>query len=323
MTRIITYLFIFCCAFSLNAQQGFQIRVDTNSVLIGQPIRVDIFSNLSQDLDFEWPNISDSLGPLEVLKKSPVDTIDTLGQWLVYQSILVTQFDSGYYKIPAQKLKYKDSDGLEDSFLTNSIAVIYNTVAVDSTKAYYDIKQPMSVEYYYVREIIYIVIGLVLLALIAFLFVRYWPSSKTEEKQEEVQVLIEVQTLRALSRLRKEKAWVSWSQKDFYVELTTILRKYLEGRYGILAMEATTEEISEALNTKFIDIQNKAQLVSLLNDSDLVKFAKGSMQESAGEAAVNFGFMFVEGTSLTNEDTAMPDALEKKDLEEKNPGDVS
>ena len=323
MTRAITYLFITCCAFTLSAQQGFQIRVDTNSVLIGQPIRVDFFSNLSQDTDFEWPNITDSLGQLEVLSKSAVDTIDTMGKWVVYQSILVTQFDSGYYKIPTQKLKYKDSDGLEDSFLTNSLAVIYNTVAVDSTKGYYDIKQPMSVEYYYVREIIYTLIGLGLLALIVFLLIRYLPSSKPDEKQEEVQIPIDVQSLRALSRLKKEKAWVSWKQKDFYVELTTILRKYLEGRYGILAMEATTEEISEGLNTKTIDKQNKVQMVSLLTDSDLVKFAKGSMQESAGEAAVNFGIMFVESTSLSNEDQAMAEGVETQDLEEKKPGDVS
>ena len=323
MTKIITYLFCCFCAFGLSAQYDFQIRVDTNSVLIGQPIRVDLFSNLNQNTKFEWPAITDSLGPLEVLKKSPVDTMDTLGQWVVYQSIFVTQFDSGYYKIPAQKLKYKDSDGLEDSFLTNPVAVIYNTVAVDSTKGYYDIKQPMSVEYYYVREIIYTLIGLALLALIAFLFIRYWPGRKTEEKQEYVQISIDIQSLRALSRLKEEEAWSAWTQKEFYVELTMILRKYLEGRYGILAMEATTEEISDALNTKAIDNPIKEKLVSLLTDSDLVKFAKGSMQESAGEAAVNFGIMFVKSTRPSNQTQEMAEDLEKKDLEEKNSGNVA
>jgi hypothetical protein len=62
--------------------------------------------------------------------------------------------------------------------------------------------------------------------------------------------------------------------KEFYVELTMVVRRYIERRHGVRAPEQTTEEFLEAVqqDTRFAPA-TVARLRAFLEAADLVKFA--------------------------------------------------
>jgi hypothetical protein len=62
--------------------------------------------------------------------------------------------------------------------------------------------------------------------------------------------------------------------KEYYIEMTDILRTYIENRFRIHAMEQTTDEIMSQLRLTDISEISKLTLVPVLKLSDLVKFAK-------------------------------------------------
>ncbi|MBI4169594.1 MAG: hypothetical protein HY510_06625, partial [Acidobacteria bacterium] len=62
--------------------------------------------------------------------------------------------------------------------------------------------------------------------------------------------------------------------KEFYIDLAEILRRYLEGRYGIDTFERTTFEILEALRAVRLPVRIAAATAEFLGECDLVKFAR-------------------------------------------------
>ena len=81
--------------------------------------------------------------------------------------------------------------------------------------------------------------------------------------------------LDALDSLRA-KGWIeTLTIEPFYVELSAIVRLYLEGRFGLRAPERTTEEfIRDALTSRKLSDAHQNLVAGFLEQSDLVKFAR-------------------------------------------------
>ncbi len=81
--------------------------------------------------------------------------------------------------------------------------------------------------------------------------------------------------LDALADLRR-KGWIEALRiEPFYVELSAIVRRYLEARFGLRAPERTTEEfIRDALTSKKLSDAHRDLVAGFLEQSDLVKFAR-------------------------------------------------
>ena len=102
--------------------------------------------------------------------------------------------------------------------------------------------------------------------------------------------------IEALERLRDEKLWQNNKHKLYYSGLSDILRTYLAGRFEVGAMEMTTDEIAYALRDVEIEQKPKMDLLSVLRDADLVKFAKALPEAEDNELAYNKAYFFVEET---------------------------
>ncbi len=81
--------------------------------------------------------------------------------------------------------------------------------------------------------------------------------------------------LNALADLRG-KGWIEALKiEPFYVALSGIVRRYLEGRFGLRAPERTTEEfIRDALTSRTLSDVHRELVAGFLEQSDLVKFAR-------------------------------------------------
>ena len=62
--------------------------------------------------------------------------------------------------------------------------------------------------------------------------------------------------------------------KGHYTQTTDVLRRYLDGVLGLMTVEQTTAEIRRAIQSLSWPSETKKLLVNLLNEADLVKFAK-------------------------------------------------
>ena len=81
--------------------------------------------------------------------------------------------------------------------------------------------------------------------------------------------------LAALTALRA-KGWMeARAFEPFYTELSRIVRRYLEDRFGLRAPERTTEEfMREAVKSPALSAEQRNSVGSFLEQSDLVKFAR-------------------------------------------------
>ena len=98
--------------------------------------------------------------------------------------------------------------------------------------------------------------------------------------------------------------------KDFYVELTMVVRRYIERQYGVRAPNLTTDEFLRAAgsNARFSDF-SVAELKAFLESADLVKFAG---LEATPEMA--------DGATGKAKNYLTADAQQVKDASQKNGG---
>ncbi|MBQ2364953.1 MAG: hypothetical protein II288_05245, partial [Alistipes sp.] len=94
--------------------------------------------------------------------------------------------------------------------------------------------------------------------------------------------------------------WQNGKIKLYYTELTDILRVYIFGRWGVSAMELTTDEIIAALKDIEMPRESRMDLVEILRSADMVKFAKAIPEAKENEDNFTRAYYFVENTKLIN-----------------------
>lgn len=108
----------------------------------------------------------------------------------------------------------------------------------------------------------------------------------------------------ALNRLRKLKARKlpdSGRDKEYYTELTDILRQYLSGRFRIYALEMSSTEILNAIATHPELQAWREPIATVLSTADFVKFAKQRPTPDENTRSFNIVADFVEKTKPVEE----------------------
>jgi hypothetical protein len=146
------------------------------------------------------------------------------------------------------------------------------------------------------------IFGLILLLLLAYISKKLFKKKEIELTEEEpiekVFVPAHVIALRGLEQLKKERLWEVGKIKQYQSRLTDIIRKYLEDRFDVKAMEMTTDEISYALEKTQFDANHESKLREILQIADLIKFAKAEPELSIHERFLDDAIQFVKDTKL-------------------------
>lgn len=147
--------------------------------------------------------------------------------------------------------------------------------------------------------VIFGAIGLIILGLIiwllAWLIARYI-SRRNATPRPAPKIPPHVVANKALIELGHRKLWQKGKTKAYYTALTSILRTYIDGRWGIGAMEMTTDEIIIALRDVEMPTASRTHLIEILRTADFVKFAKAEPEGEVNEEAMNQALYFVENT---------------------------
>lgn len=264
-----TILAIAFLLISINGHAQVSTKIDTTKIRIGEQFHYDIIVNETEGVLFPKFQL-DSLKKIEVIASK----IDSLKKRLIKKYAL-TSFDSGRWVLPPQKVIIKNK-----SFLTDSLIIDVATVAVDTIKQpMYNIKNIKNEPYTFADYKNYIWGLLALLLLIAvFLYFVLRKKPTEEEKIAKIPPFdLAKQRLKALD----DKKLIKHNRiKPYYVELTDIVRTFIEREMNIPALESTTDELMEII-TDFNESSNLnipketiVKLQQLLKEADLVKFAK-------------------------------------------------
>ena len=88
--------------------------------------------------------------------------------------------------------------------------------------------------------------------------------------------------------------------KDFYIELTQVVRRYIERTHGIRAPEQTTEEfLADAERRPRFTPAVIASLRDFLQSADLVKFAGRDATPEVADGAVRTARAYIEQDAAT------------------------
>ncbi len=102
--------------------------------------------------------------------------------------------------------------------------------------------------------------------------------------------------IKQLASLREQKLAESGQEKEYYTALVDILRLYLQGRFGINAMEMTSTQILTSLRKNPETRNNQERIKQILEIADFVKFAKVRPLPDDNVKSYNNVSYFVEST---------------------------
>lgn len=252
------------------SQEMVKAEIDTTSIRIGEQFIYKISVDGTENVII--PKLT--LKGLEVVDSLKTDTIKNK----LIKKYVLTGFDSGAFYIPQQQIFVKNR-----AFLTDSLLVNVATVAVDTTKIKkFPIKGIKSEPYQFddFKSYVYWLIGaLILIGLLLYFFV--FKKKKEEETKEVVPALPPFEeAIQKLKSLDEKLLWQNNKVKQYYSELTQIVRGYIERELKVNALESTTDELVDTLTdfhqVKSIQTEKETilKLKNLLQEADLVKFAK-------------------------------------------------
>lgn len=282
--RIITIILLGWVSLGILQAQGVKAtaRVDSTHLVIGDHLGFEVQVNFPAGMEVSLPLIGETLGKFEVLDKLAIDSQSVNGEKQVIQRLLLTAFDSGFYQIPPLTIEYNQQGSPQiHQVKTNPISVEVYTVAVDTAQAIRGIKAPVEAPYTFREALPYIVLLAIIVGIgLAIYYYNRYRKRKLGEIPPPPKPKVPPHTIamKRLADLEAEKHWQKGEFKLYFSELTGILREYLEGRYEILALESTTDEILRDLKPLGVPDSQYRRLAEMLELADLVKFAKQKPQ---------------------------------------------
>ena len=279
MKHILSYLLILLTTGLFQAQviPNIQMIADTTQIRIGEQIRLSVKAQTDTLSFVDFPELS-SMGDLEVVRSTPVDTLQVKPFRSLQKNYFITQWDSGHYIVPPLQIKINDS-----TLVTDSLKIKVLPVHIDTTKqGLYGFKDPVDIEGKPAKEIT----GSKSnwwwwLLLIPVLAAVYYFYRKRQQKIAARKILTPYQIAqKALQKLSQEKLWLQNQTDEHYLQLTDTLKNYLENELHLPAKEKISSELLQELKKfrfedgSYFSVELLQRLEQTLKRADLAKFAK-------------------------------------------------
>lgn len=319
LKNTILLLLLLCTGISLTAQKStVRATIEPSDILIGEQaiINLEVISPIGRNIIF--PLYQDTLVTgIEVLQMLPPDTVMT-EVMRITQRYVVTSFDSTLYHIPNMLVV----DG-NDSIFSNDLGLKVSAPQLsDSTLVYLeklknqetdsidfaklqisDIKEiqtlPFNIFDFFMDFMLIpllVFIALLLIALILYLVLR--KKKKGYFFTPKIVLPPHVVALQGLDALKDKKLCQRGMEKEYYTELTDIIRQYIDDRFGINAPEMISEDIVSAVHLATETGSTAGNLRQILTTADLVKFAKYAPFADENDLSLVNAYLFVNQTKV-------------------------
>jgi len=306
MNRITIHLFLLCFVYVLLSLHAFANEVETR--ISPQKIEIGEHAELSFMLEIP-PGTTEIIFPLfnekisdkiEIINYGEPDTLQQredkilqIRRWLT-----ITSWESGFHPVEPHEFGFVAN---RDTvfFQSQPLLLEVTEFALEEQAELKDIKdilkQPVTF-----REILPWLLLALLLGLVSFFLTRYLKNRRKKKSEpvsiwEKPEIPAHLAAISSLEDLKAKKLWEQGYIKQYYIELTAIVRQYIEKRFEVDALEMTTPETLVAMQPK-LESSTWDQLKDLLESADLVKFAKFIPHENHHSDAMEISFDFVHLT---------------------------
>ena len=288
----LTILLVLFAAAAYAQEPRVTARTDSAQYKVGEWILMRVSAELPADVDSLAPAVKDSLGAFEILNIDGQRAAGGHQDWL----FKLTIFDTGSVFIPPVAFSYKHrQDTLQRIAYSNPLSLTVVGIPFDPKGDIKDIKPPLDAPWKFEDFLPWLIALLILaLAALGYYYYRRW-----KKRREEGFVPLKPSippgqvALAALRSLEERHLWQQGKVKQYYSEVTEIVRRFLEDQYGVLALESTSDEILAQL-LKLPEAQSLLkEFRSFFTTADLVKFAKYVPDPDDHDHEIRWAYEFV------------------------------
>ncbi len=259
-------LTFFLLPFLLCGQETLSLQLSSDSILIGEPLFITVsrenapknWLNLGlKPADTNWIMLNQSLDSNAFLTKQ---------SWI--KTLELTRFDSGYHLLNLLPV-YSDSLALrlEARFVYVGFPEPEPNIEIK------DIKNIRKAPFDWWRWAIIPAIILGLLSLLIYLIFKLKLKKKPTQDSFDSTLTPRELALKTLDNIEKSALWQKGA-REFYTDLTDVLREYLETVYHIPAMEMSGTELAGKLINIKLKTEDQLVLKQYLLRADAAKYAE-------------------------------------------------
>ena len=271
-----------------------------DSVLVADQLRYGVvLKDIKEHTPLALPEFKlEKESPLEIVGTWQLDSTrvsrkkETPARYDIWASLVLSAFMGGTYELPdipvlldGDTLVFRDAQQLE----VKELPVDMETFQPN------DIKSQVKIPYTF-KEVFPWVLGVLVLAALLWLLVRWLLSRRKAAVEAEKAEPAHIRALRKLDAYRSDKFWAPEKQKTFYSGVTDALREYIASRYGVGALEMTTAEIFDGLKGTDVPAELYEEMKDLFERADFVKFAKFTASDEDNAKVLPGAVRFVTTT---------------------------
>lgn len=275
--------------------------VDSSMITIGDLIRYTITIDYADSLAIEKPGEGINLGQFEIKNYTFYDPQEEDNRIFQKYEYMISVYDTGRFVIPPFPVAYfpKDSVSRYQLIEASAIPIYVKSVIGDEEKELKDIKKPFDIPFNYLFVASMAGVGLLVL-FIAFLGYKYYKKRKEKgyliKPPEPPRPPHEI-ALEAIEALLGENLLENGEIKLFHSRLSEIVRRYIESRFYVSALEETSAGILAELKEQELSSDNYDLLREFLQLADFVKFAKYEPDVTENSRSVEMAKKFITDTS--------------------------
>ena len=292
------------------------VTLSPKSPLIGDMMTLSLSVDVKEGVALVMPESREAFSRLQVEDETHEREAIEGGQRYI-QRYQVQAGSSGRLRIPPMRLTFVDSrpgqeeSGVERELLTDELAIKVRPVLVgdEATSATLrPIRRPLEEDIgpslWQRQWWAFVGGGLAFLALLALLLVKRARKVEQISPYERASVALGHMEASGLPDDEERDAW--------YVQLSAIVRRYLEDRFALRSPELTTEEfLRVAQSSALLSEDHKALLRGFLADCDQVKFAGYQPGEEESRSVLQAARRFLLETRELDALGEGPDAAEQ------------
>ncbi len=252
----------------VEAAVDFRAGVNRDTITIGDPIvfRMRLVRGVGDVATFEWDDAFPS--PFEIVEKRPVQT-ETQGGGRVQETtdVVMTIFQVGNFQIPAVTLRYVLVNGDSGRVASRNIPVTIQSVRPAGETDIRDVKPPVQI-----KAKVPLWAWLTFFGLMGLIAIGVWWWRKKRVKI--VPPAPPINWMAELGGIQKMGLVEKGQYKQYYSLLSDILRRCLEAKTPVRAIEETTFEIARDLRADGSEVEFVRRVEGFLTQADMVKFAK-------------------------------------------------
>ncbi|MEM7414632.1 MAG: hypothetical protein AAF389_03985 [Gemmatimonadota bacterium] len=283
-------------AYPVAGQSTLRTALDTTLLNVGDRMVLTVQVEHPSGATVVWPDSLD-LTPFEVLGAGvgrPESTGDRVRSTAAFE---LTTFELGELELPSFPVDVLYPDGSRETLDTDRYGVEVTTIGVDEGGDIREIRGPLMIPLSTITIALWFIVLLALLGAAAYGY-RRWRANRSPAEDAHTTPTRPAHEI-ALEGLRDVQASNMLQRgqvKEYHIEVSEVLRRYVEARYHVTALEMTTWEIIEGLRRVGVGDDFRDGLRRLLDACDMVKFAKVRPDRARSEHVVTSAIELVEAS---------------------------